>query len=139
MENNEEQPKKKYRIGWFAIIFWVAIAIILDVITFFIPGLGGPICSIIFFPLFSLYLWKTKHGLINWKNGASQVIGLASEWIPAIQALPVIVVPVIIIIIMSRIEDKTGISIPLPGKKPGVTPPRIQRVPLNQGGVRAPR
>ena len=141
MDNEVEQvgSKKKYRLGWVAIFIWVGIAILCDVITFFVPVLGGPILGTIYFGAFSAYLWKSGHGLVNWKVVVPEGLGLIAEWIPAIQAFPFIVIPAGIIIFISRFEDKTGIKIPLPGKKPGTTPPRIQPPPLNQGGIRAPR
>ncbi|MES3031452.1 MAG: hypothetical protein V4697_03510 [Patescibacteria group bacterium] len=140
MENNEVEQvenRKKYRIGWFAIVFWVGVAVIFDLLTL-IPIVGA-VCGTLYFAAFAVYLWKTGHGWVNWKVVVPEALAVVAEWIPAIQALPAIVAGAVIIIAISRVEDKTGISIPLPGKKPGTTPPRIQKAPLNQGGVRAPR
>lgn len=131
MENKEQQPKKEYRLGWVAIAVWLAIAAVCDIATFFVPVLGGPVLGTAYFAAFSIYLWKTGHGLVNWKVVVPEGLGVVAEWIPAIQALPAIIVPAIIIVCVSRFEDKTGIKVPLPGKKVGTTAARNQPRPVN--------
>ncbi len=133
-----DTENKKYRIGlWGSIIFIVA-AILFDVLTL-IP-LVGSFLGWIFWIGASIYLWKTKHGLANWKTLVPKILSVVGELIPGIQSLPTIITATIIIIVISRMEDKTGIKLmPTPNKKiPGITPPRLNRSPLNNRGIRYP-
>ncbi len=131
----EEKPK--YRIGILAIIVLVVLAGIFDLLTL-IPFVGD-FLGWFFWVLASIYFWKIGMGLINGKRLATMAISIIIELIPAVQWLPGILAGIIAIIVMTRIEDKTGISLNPLQKKPGITAPRIQNVPLNQNGQRLPR
>ncbi|HEY9583862.1 MAG TPA: hypothetical protein VJI66_02790 [Candidatus Paceibacterota bacterium] len=134
----EEQNKKvNYRIGALAIVLLVALAGIFDLLSLipFVGDIVGPI----FWIIASIYFWKAGLGLVNGKRLATAAISLIAELIPAVQELPMILAGIVAIIIMTRIEDKTGISLNPLSKKPGVTPPRNQRRPANVDGVRLPR
>ena len=139
-----EETKPKYRMGTAGIVFWIAFAALADLLSL-IPFVGdfvGPI----FWVCASIYLWKVGCGLLNARRLATSLISMIAEMIPGVQEFPLILAGIIAIIIMVRVEDKTGISVPgIGGKKTGstlvqngVNPPRIQQSPLNQGGVRAP-
>ncbi len=112
---------------------------IFDLITL-IP-IAGDFLGWSFFAGLSYYLFKKGHGLANWKLVAPQVVSTIAELIPAVQELPTILAATIVIVVASRAEDRTGISL-VPskiGKKiPGRTEPRLKRVPLNQNESRQP-
>jgi hypothetical protein len=131
------EEQKKYRISTSASFLLIVTALIFDVLTL-IPIVGdflGPL----FWILASVYFWKIGMGLVNGRKLAVTIISLVIELIPVAQELPAIVLGIIVIIVMTRVEDKTGISLN-PMKKPGVTPPRIPRAPVNATpGVRPPR
>lgn len=107
-----------------------------DIVTL-IPFVGA-IVSPVYFVIFGFYLWKSGHGLVNWKNLVSGGISVAGEMLPFIQAFPTITLATAVIFGISRTEDKTGLSL-TPHKKHGVTPPRSPREPANKDGVRPPR
>jgi hypothetical protein len=140
MENNEIQQgkqKTKYRIGTVAVILLIVTAVIADLITL-IP-IAGDIVGPLYWIIVSVYLWKAGLGFVNGRRLAVEAISIVAELIPVVQELPAILAGVIAIIIMTRIEDRTGISLN-PLKKKGVTPPRMSRQPLNSTpGVRPPR
>ncbi|MDQ5893040.1 MAG: hypothetical protein QG640_50 [Patescibacteria group bacterium] len=127
--------KKKYRIGVLGIIVFVCLAGIFDLLTL-IPFVGT-LFGWVYFVIFTIYLVKTGHGFINAKTLAPQAISIVAEFIPAVQELPTIIAATIAVIAISRIEDKTGISL-MPGSKIGVTAARKKINPANKNGVRGP-
>lgn len=128
---------KQYRIGTVAAGLLIILAIIFDILTL-IPIVGdflGPL----FWVMASIYFWKIGMGFVNGRKLAVTLISLVAELIPVIQEFPAILLGIIVVIVMTRIEDRTGVSLS-PTKKPGVTAPRIQRAPVNATpGVRPPR
>lgn len=133
------ENKKTYRIGTLAIVIFLTIAIVFDLFTL-IPLVGDFLGWIFWFGA-SVYLWKSGHGLANWKILTPEIISITGELIPGIQELPTIIASSLIIIIMSRIEDRTGFSLlPKTTKKlPGTTPPRLNKPRFNrQEGIRYP-
>lgn len=135
----EESNNKKYRIGTVAVMILISIAAIADLITL-IPGLGNIIGWIFWFGV-ACYLWKSGHGWINWRILAPEIISLAAEFLPGIQALPTILASIIAIIVLSRLQDKTGVSLMPTGKSlntEGVRRPTGTTKPLNSGGMRLP-
>jgi len=139
-----EKVKVKYRMGKAGMAFWMGAAIIADLITL-IP-FAGDIVGPLFWICVSIYLWKIGCGLLNARRLATSVISMIAEMIPGAQEFPLLVLGMLAIILMIRIEDKTGVNIS--GKlgkkgagghvKDGVNPPKMQQAPLNQDGVRAP-
>ncbi len=127
----------KYRISIVSAILLVLFAGFFDILSL-IPFVGdfvGPL----FWVVASLYFWKIGLGIVNGRRLAVGLISMIAELIPVVQEFPSLMVGISAVIIMTRIEDKTGLSLN-PLKKPGVTEPRIQRQPLNsQEGVRPPR
>lgn len=97
----------------------------------------GIIMGPIFWAIAGVYLWAKGVGMFGWKKLATSVISLIAEAIPAIQALPMLTVGIVVILILIRIEDKTGKSLIKPVKA-GVTLPRLRRAPKNENGVRRP-
>ena len=134
---------KKHKIGNIAAAILVLTAIIADLISL-IP-LGGDIVGPIFWVCVSFYFWKSGLGLINSRRLATSAISLVAELIPGIQELPAILLGIVVIIAMTRFEDKTGISVTsaVGGKSAGalnssgVRAP-IPRTPLNRDSVRLP-
>ncbi len=98
----------KYRISLTASGFLVLLAIIADLISLipFVGMVSGPT----FWVLASWYLWKKGCGLFNARRLATELISSVVEIIPAIQALPAATVGIIAVLLMIRIEDRTGIS-----------------------------
>src|SRR3989344_8145845 len=131
------EQNKKHRIGILAIVILVLISGLADATTL-IP-LVGDFVGPVFWVFMTYYFYKTKHGLLNWKNLAPSIVSFVAEFIPVVQEFPTIIGATIVIIFVSRLEDKTGISLMKPlsqGQKvhlPSRTPP------LNQGGIRQPR
>ena len=135
---------KKKRIGNIASAVLIIAALIADLFSL-IPFVGdfvGPI----FWIGASVYFWKSGLGLVNGRRLATSVISMVAELIPGVQEFPTIVAGMIIIVAMTRVEDKTGISLnPAKGGKLGpkaniagtrMPPPQM---PLNQGGIRPPK
>lgn len=124
----------------------LATAIVFDLGTL-IPFVGDFVAPIFFIGL-SLYLWKAKCGFLNAGRLASQIVSFVCEMFPGLQELPTIVLSAALIIILVRLEEKTGISIMKPmsqGQNPlnggGIRPPSAgptNLVPLNRDGVRQP-
>ncbi|HEY4503557.1 MAG TPA: hypothetical protein VJJ28_00390 [Candidatus Paceibacterota bacterium] len=132
-----DEQNKENRIGTIAILVLIFVSGLADAGTL-IPFVGDFV-SPLFWTCMTYYLYKIKHGLLNWKIFAPSIVSFVSEFIPVVQAFPTIIGATIAIIFVSRLEDKTGISLMKPlsqGQKvhlPSRTPP------LNQGGIRQPR
>ena len=153
-----------YRLGITAIavlIFTAAIADLICLIPF-----AGDFVGPVYWVLVSIFLYTKGFGILNARRFATSAISMVAEMIPGVQELPIILVGVIIVIVFSRIEDKTGIKIPtskgpiddkaIAGVTPGIKPANQDgvrqpsalesgqennsspRQPLNSGGVRTP-
>lgn len=125
-----------YRISILASVLLVVLAGIFDILSL-IPFVGdfiGPL----FWIIASIYFWKIGMGLMNGRKLAVTLVSMAAEMVPVVQELPALMVGITVIIVMTRIEDKTGLT--LNPMKKGVTQPRLSRNPFNsQPGVRPPR
>ena len=132
-----DTEKKKNRIGWGMIVVLIISAGFVDLANM-VPILGGLVTTA-YWSAITWYLWKTKHGLFNWKKLASEIISLITEWIPFLSFIPSVIAATIVIIFISRFEDKTGIKLS-PGKiTKGITSAR-KSAPLNSDkGIRKPR
>lgn len=130
--------KIEHKISTLAGIILVFLAILADILS--LVPLAGTIVGPIFWLVVGLYFWNIGMGVINGKRLATGAISIVAEIIPVIQSLPTITVAVIVIIIMTRIEEKTGISVSsLTKRTPGVTPPRLKPPRLNaEQGIRYP-
>lgn len=118
-------------------IFLIFLAFVADVLTL-IP-LAGDFVGWIFWAIMAIIFWKLGLGLVNWRRFVPALISTVAELFPAVQELPTIIAGMVAILILSRIEDKTGLKVFPSKSKPGVTPPRVKRVPPNQNGVRISR
>jgi len=112
----------------------------------------------------SIYFYMIGMGFLNARRLATTAISWIASVIPGIQEIPLeLVAGIIVIFIITRVEEKTGLSITsglLSGKLHGNYAPQISqrnartftplnkdgsrgpvnaRVPLNQNGVRAPQ
>lgn len=127
--------KKQHRFTtkWF--IFLLVLAGLGDLVSL-IPTIGDLVAPI-YFGFFSWYLYKTGHGIFNWKLFVTDGISFVAEMIPVVQELPMMMVATILVFTISRFEDKTGLSTAELAKG------KVRRIkrppPLNQDGVRAPR
>jgi hypothetical protein len=133
------KEKTKYRITFWAGAIFIIVGLIFDLFTL-IPFVGDFI-GWLFWLGGGYYLYKTGHGLANWKTAVPELISFVAEFIPAVQELPTIFIATIIIVVVSRFEDKTGVSLmPKMSKKiAGATPPRLKPTPVNsEPGVRQP-
>ncbi len=130
--------KIEHKISTLAGIILVFLAILADILS--LVPLAGTIVGPIFWLVVGLYFWNIGMGVINGKRLATGAISIVAEIIPVIQSLPTITVAIIVIIIMTRIEEKTGISVSsLTKRTPGVTPPRLKPPRLNaEQGIRYP-
>lgn len=144
-----DEKKPKYRIGTVAIIILVFFAIIADGLGM-IPFVKDFTASI-FFVCASVYFWMKGMGILNGKKLAAMAISWIASMIPIIQEIPLeVTAGIIAIILITRIEDKTGISVTKPlsqGKK--IASPKSMmnfagrrepppRIPSNQGDRRSP-
>lgn len=99
---------KKHRIGIIAIVVLLATALIADLLCL-IP-IVGDILGPIYWIIASVYFWRAGIGF-NAPRVAASVISTVAELIPGIQELPSIIVCMLVIVVMTRVEDKTGISL----------------------------
>ena len=158
----DDEQQKKHRIGWFAILVLVFLALVCDLLGLipFVKDFLGTI----FWICASIYFWMIGMGIFNGRKLAVMAISWIASLIPVIQEIPLeLVVGIIVIIAITRVEEKTGLSLTsgllsgeLHGKhaqqitqrsartfaplnKDGGRSPVNTRVPLNQNGVRAPK
>ncbi|MEI8327886.1 MAG: hypothetical protein WCG02_02005 [Candidatus Taylorbacteria bacterium] len=125
-----DKKKAKKHIGGMGIAILVFLALVADIIGL-IPFAEIAV-STIYFGGLSIYLWTKGYGFVNGRRLAVIVIDLVIGWIPAVQALPQITLGIIVLIVLIRTEEKTGISA-LSGLSPGK-----KILPLNKGGTRLP-
>ncbi len=129
------EEKKKTSIGLVSSAVLISAAIGADYVSAvpFVGSFVGPA----FWVVVSIYFWMIGLGIVSGRRLAVSVVSMIAEILPVIQTLPTIVTGIVAILIMIKLEEKTGISMN-PMKKHGVTPPRNPVVPMNQGGVRRP-
>ncbi len=127
--------KPKYRIGIVAIVVLVAIAFIADLIGL-IP-LAKDITASVFWIGAGIYFWIKGMGIFNGKKLAAVAISWIASLIPVIQELPIeVTAGIIAVILITRVEDKTGVSVLKPlseGKQIASA-----RTMLNHNGRREP-
>ncbi len=112
-----------YRLKNTAVVGLLFFATVADIVTL-IP-IAGDIVAPVFWVLVSIYLYFKGHGILNARRLATSLISMATELIPVIQEFPLLIVGIAVVIVLSRLEDKTGIKASVPGN-----------APLNQGGIR---
>lgn len=130
----------EYRLRTLAVAVLIFAATVVDAITL-IPSAGdfiGPA----YWVIVSIFLYTKGFGILNARRFATSAISMVAELIPIVQEFPMILAGTIVVIVLSRIEDKTGIKVPMSKgqladkTEAGATP---RRGPLNQGGVRQPQ
>lgn len=133
-----QEEEKQNRIGLGMIFVLIVISGFVDLINL-IPIVGG-LVSTGYWIVLSYYLWKTGHGLFNWKVAVPEIISVVVEWVPMVSFLPSVMAGTLAIVAISRIQDKTGINLIPSQTFKKMTPPRNQRVPVNStAGIRPPR
>jgi len=89
--------------------FMIAVAIFYDVLSF-IPGINL-ISEIFGIGTFALWWYFSGIGLINTKKIVTWATSGFVELIPAVSALPSFTAGVIITVLLTRAEEKTGVSL----------------------------
>lgn len=134
---------KNSRIGNGAAIALILLAVIADLLTL-IPLVGDFVAPIFWFGI-AIYLWSIGCGWTNPEYLVTEVADMIVEMVPGLQELPFIVLGMIIIIILVRIEDRTGVPVMkmvgggVPKNVGGVRAPQLKPPPLNSDGVRLPQ
>ncbi len=133
-----EDNRPTHKIGTLTAFILIFIAILVDLLSL-IPLLGS-ILGPGFWICINIYFWYVGLGIVNTRRLASGIISTLIELIPVLQWLPSVTVGMILVIIMIRLEEKTGISVTsLTTRTPGTTPPRLRPPKLNaQQGIRYP-
>ncbi len=134
---------KTYRIPLKHAIGLIILAGIADLLTL-IPFVGILVGPTFWLLMGKLYFSKRGIRMMGGKQGTTRLISMIAEVIPVVQELPTIIVGMIVILVMTYLEDKTGLpvsSVAGAGQGGKVSdgirrPPPI--VPANHGGVRAP-
>lgn len=118
-------------MGWMGISVILITAVIADLLSLvpFVGDIVGPI----FWVCVSIYLWSIGCGLLNARRLATSIISMVAEMIPLVQELPLIFAGALAVIILVRIEDKTGKKL-----MPGSNKLSGSRKPLYNNGVRQP-
>ncbi|MDO8430591.1 MAG: hypothetical protein Q7S72_01205 [Candidatus Taylorbacteria bacterium] len=133
----EGKQKTQYRIGIGMSVVLILIAGFFDLLSL-IPFVGT-VMGTVFWVIAGVYLWTKGVSFFSGRKLAITAISYVAELIPVIQELPMLVAGIIGVLLVLRIEDKTGMSIAKP-MKTGITPPKFQRNPLNnEEGIRRPR
>ncbi len=117
-EENLGPEKTHYRIKIWVFLLMLIVATILDLISI-IPA-ANEVTLIIAGILFPIWWWFLGLGLVDFKKILSYAITIGVEVIPGLSALPGILFSVIAVFIMSRTEDKLGITL-IPKLKLGKT------------------
>lgn len=149
----QDKVKIKYRVGLISIFSLICLALLFDLAL--IPILQN-IAAGIYWIIAGTWLWMRDVSSFKMRQFIPEISSFLIEQIPALQTFPFLTLGIAIVIILTRLEDKTGISIGslkdlkniknIEGvlqnlnRVPGVTLPRNQRQPLNKTpGVRPPR
>jgi len=146
-----------HKIGNGSIVLLVGGAILCDLIGLipFVKDFLDPL----FWIAASLYFWHLGMGLFSGRKLAITAVSFVAGMIPVIQEFPELTMGIIAIIFVTRLEEKTGLSLIKPLAKgdlegakrafAGRTPPMMlnqdgrreptnQRMPANQAGTRPP-
>ncbi len=121
----ERVPKRPPRIKTWVFCAMLIVAIILDLVSL-IPA-ANDITLVIAGILFGLWWWKLGLGFLNLKKIITYSLSVIVEAVPILAVLPAVTLAVVVTFVISRGEDKLGISI-MPGKfgiDAGKNPKRI--------------
>jgi len=129
-----------YRLTWGPIILLMCAAVGGDVFTL-IPFVGDAVGPIVWVAT-ALYLYKKGFGLMNPGRLSVELIDMAAKMFPVIQEFPELTIGMALIIVMTRIEDRTGMKANIAGRSTDelrLGNRVVMRQPLNDGGVRLPK
>jgi len=109
-------PEKshKIRIKTWVFIAMLAVSIVADLISL-IPAANDAV-AIVAGVVFGLWWWFLGLGFLNLKKVITYVVSIVAEFIPFVSILPMITVAVIVTFVISRTEDKLGISLKVSNK-----------------------
>jgi len=105
----DPQQKTQYRMGNQQIINILFVAGFVDALTL-IP-LVGDFMGPLFWALFSLYLFIKGYGFLNTRRLVTTLTSTIFEILPGFQAFPTIFIGSVIVILLLRVEDKTGLKL----------------------------
>lgn len=109
-DQEQQQGEREPRISSTSAALMVATALLFDVISI-IPVVGQAIADVGSFVVFLIWFLILGLPLVSPKKLLTTLVAYIIEFIPAISALPAITAGVIIMIVISRAEDKTGIQL----------------------------
>ncbi len=141
MNDEQAAAQKKKKIGFLFIGILFIAAGIYDLLSI-IPLVGSAIGWSLWTGV-ALVLWKKGYGLINPRRLITMVASTVAEFIPAVQELPLFLAGAVILVIVLKAEEKTGISLTSKAKvggslnKYGVRSPVGRPSPVYQNGARA--
>lgn len=104
-----EKEKTHYRINITQTLLMLGAAGVLDLVST-IPFLNI-VVSFFATMTFGLWFYNLDFGLVNFRRLVAPIIAIIIEIVPALSILPAIFFAVLINIILSWIEDKTGIGV----------------------------
>lgn len=110
MDDTQQQGPKESKISNTTGALMVATAGILDLISI-IPVVGQALASVGSFVIFLIWFLILGLPLVTPKKLLTTLSAYVIEIIPAISALPAITVGVILMIVLTRAEEKTGIQL----------------------------
>lgn len=114
---DEQAPKeKKNRIGNSELFLLIPFAVACDLFSL-IPGINIAVVIVAQF-LLALFFRIHKVNVLSKKRLVTFIIATIAEAIPVLSILPALTVETIIMVMITRAEDKTGIQVPaITGKK----------------------
>lgn len=110
MDEDRQQEKKESKISDTTAALMIGTAVILDLISI-IPVVGQAFASVGSFVIFLIWFLILGLPLVTPKKLLTTLSAYIIEFIPAISALPAITVGVILMIVLTRAEEKTGIKL----------------------------
>lgn len=108
---DEQAPKeKKNRIGNSELFMLIPFAVVFDLLSL-IPGVNVVVVVIAQF-LLALFFRIHKVNVLSKKRLVTFIIATIAEAIPVLSILPALTIETIIMVAITRAEDKTGIQVP---------------------------
>lgn len=123
-----DQSKQK-RISGAMTAVLIGTAIVADLLSLipFVGDFTGPV----FWVIVTFYLWTLGYGFSNTKQLVTKALSMVGEMIPAVQALPLTLAGIIILLALIKAEDKIKTKTASTSNGDGK--------PLNEGGTRSPQ
>ncbi len=111
------------------------VALLADLLTL-IP-FAGDIIAPIFWVLFSGYLFARGFGFINVWRLIPEAVSFVAELIPGVQEVPTIIIGTVIIIVLLRMEDRTGLKLTKTGSLKNLSPSNLKTMTSETRGILA--